>query len=73
MTGKIKITEYQHPLEANHPEWATCDRTGCAEAALYGYKTALFAVKVCQDHLPSGVEAEFMGERWWEDVPEELQ
>lgn len=64
--------------DALHPQWATCDRAGCTEAATHGYNTALFAVKVCEKHLheerlPDGIEVEAMGDRWWESVPEELQ
>ena len=73
MIGKIKITPYEHPPELPHPEWATCDRTSCTKAALYGYNTALFAVKVCQEHLPDGIDYEEFGQCWWESVPEELQ
>lgn len=70
---KIQLTQHQHPPDAPHPEWATCSRMGCANAALYGINVGMTSAIVCRKHLPDVVDAEFMGKRWWEDVPEELQ
>ena len=65
------MNNYQHSPDAPHPEWAECSRLGCIKAALYGYESALTVVHVCREHLPEGVGAKFMGDRWWESVPDD--